>query len=112
MDDECEKLGMKEATNELASLISSLNFKSEEMPIEEYVQLAGEGIVDVEYNMVGLVDLAWGREIHLGLHLNEEPMEGNDVEDQPTPIIKLPQAREYAQLLPKFAVKHPLEFCL
>ena len=84
MDDEREKLRMKEATNELASLISSLNLGSEEMPIEEYVQLAGEEIVDAKYNMAELVDLAWGREIHLGLDLNEEPMEGNDVDDQPT----------------------------
>jgi hypothetical protein len=35
-----------------------------------------EEIVDVEYNMVELVDLAWGREFHLGLHLNEEPIGG------------------------------------
>ena len=32
---------MKEVENELASLISSLNLGSEEMHIEEYVQLAG-----------------------------------------------------------------------
>ena len=36
-----------------------------------------------------LVDLAWGREIHLDLDLNEEPMKENDVDDQPTPIVKL-----------------------
>jgi hypothetical protein len=51
--------------------------------------LVGEEIVDVEYDMVELVDLASGREIHLGLILNEQPMEGNDVDDQPTPIVKL-----------------------
>ena len=39
--------------------------------------------------MVELVDLAWGREIHLGLNMNEQPMEGNGVDDQPTPIVKL-----------------------
>ena len=47
MDDECEKSIMEVATNELASLISFLNLGSEEMPIEEYVQLIGEEIVDV-----------------------------------------------------------------
>ena len=62
------------------------------MPIEEYVQLVGEKIIDAKYIMSELVDLAWGREIHfgldlgLGLDLKEEPMEGNDVDDQPTPI--------------------------
>ena len=65
MDDECQKLRMKEATNEMASLISSLNLRSEEMLIEEYVQLPREDIVDVEYNMHELVDLVWGGEVHL-----------------------------------------------
>jgi hypothetical protein len=37
MNDEREKFRMKEATNELASLISSLKLESEEMLIEEYV---------------------------------------------------------------------------
>ena len=55
------------------------------------------------------VDLAWGREIHLGLDLSEEPMKGNDVDYQPTPIVKLPQAHEYAQLLSNFAMEHPSE---
>ena len=48
--------------------------------------------------------------IHLGLHLNEEPMEGNDVDDQSTPIVKLPQACEYTQLLSNFAMEHPPKF--
>ena len=93
---------MKEATNNLASFISSLNIGSEEMAIEEYVQLARKEIVNAKYNMVELVDLAWGKEVHLGLHLNEEPMEGNRVDDQLTPIVKLPQTREYAQLGPLY----------
>ena len=40
------------------------------------MQLVGEEIVDAEYNMAELVDLARGGEIHLGLNLNEEPNEG------------------------------------
>ena len=46
--------------------------------------------------MSELVELAWGREIHLGLDLNEEPMEGSDVDDQSAPIAELPQPRGYA----------------
>ena len=43
----------------------------------------------------------------------EEPIEGNDVSDQPTPIVKPPQIREYAQLLvPTFVAEHSLEFSL
>jgi hypothetical protein len=67
MDDECKKLRMKEATNELASLVSSLNLGSEEMPIEKYVQLVGDEIVYAKCIMVEMMNLAWGREIHLGL---------------------------------------------
>ena len=57
--------------------------------------------------MVELVNLAWGRRIHLGLDLNKGPMEGNDVDDRPTPIVKLLQAYKYAQLLSNFVVEHP-----
>jgi hypothetical protein len=84
MDDEGKRSRMKESTSELSSLISSLKLGSEEMCIEDYVQLVGEEIVDAKYNMVELVDLARGREVDLGLDLNEEPMEGNHVDDPPT----------------------------
>ena len=58
MDDEREKLRMKDVSNEFASLISSLNLGSEEMPIKEYMQLGGKEIVDAEYIMTELMDLA------------------------------------------------------
>jgi hypothetical protein len=38
--DEHEKSRMKDVANRLASLVSSLSLGREEMPIEEYVQLA------------------------------------------------------------------------
>ena len=70
-----EESRMEEAPNGLASLISSLIIGSEDFLIEEYVQLVGEKIiVDAKYNMVELVDLAWGRKNHKGLGLNEGPM--------------------------------------
>ena len=62
--------------------------------------------------MVELVDLAWGRQIHLGLDLNEKPMKGNGVHDQPTPIVKLPKACEYAQLLSNFVLEHHSEIAI
>ena len=64
------------------------------MPIKKYVQLAWGD------NMAKLVVLAWGREVHLGSDLSEEPMEGNDV-DGPTPIVKHPKAcvPNYYQIL-------------
>ena len=45
MDHEHETLRMKETTNKLVSLNSSLNFGSEEMPIQEYVQLARDKLL-------------------------------------------------------------------
>ena len=54
--------------------------------------------------MVEFMDFACSREIHLGLNLHEEPKEGNDVDDQPTSIIKLPQAHAYVQLLSNLAL--------
>jgi hypothetical protein len=65
MDDEHEKSRMKELANDLASLISSLNL--------------GVKICLSKYSKGELVDLAWGREIHLSLDLKEEPMKVNDV---------------------------------
>ena len=58
MDDEHEKLQMKEASKELASLISTLILGRLKMLIEEYVQLITKEIVDAEYNMDEFVDLA------------------------------------------------------
>ena len=58
MDDEHEKLRMKDASNELASFNISLNLESEEMLIEEYV--AGEEIVDAKYNMIELGGFGMG----------------------------------------------------
>jgi hypothetical protein len=52
MDDEHENLRMKTTTNELASLVSSLNLGG-----EEYMQLVGEKIVGIN-NHVELVDLS------------------------------------------------------
>ena len=89
MDDERENERMKKTTNELASLVSPLNIGSEEMPIEEYVRLAWEVIVDAKCNMAKLMDLPWGRGVHLGIDLNEEPNEGNVVDDQPTLLVRL-----------------------
>ena len=57
-----------------------------------------------------MVKLAWDREAHLDLNLNEEPMEVHDVNDQPRPIVKLSQAHEYAQVLSDFAVEHSPKF--
>ena len=57
----------------MASLISLLNLGSKEMFIDKYVQLRWDEIVDEEYSIDELVDLAEGREIQLGSYLKEKP---------------------------------------
>jgi hypothetical protein len=91
------KLRMRKATNKVASLNFSLNLGREEMLIESCVQLAREKIVDAKYNVAELVDLTWEKRNPFGFIFDEEPLKGIDVDDEPTPIIKLPQAYEYAQ---------------
>ena len=88
MNDDCERLRMKVTTTGLASLIFSLNLGVKKFLLKNVRNLQEE-IVDALYNMAKLVDLAWGIEIYYGLYLNGDP----------TPIVKLPQACEYAQLL-------------
>ena len=45
------------------------------------MQLARGKVVDAKYNVVELVDLAWGRETHMGLDLIEKPKEEIDMDD-------------------------------
>jgi hypothetical protein len=52
----------------------------------------------------------WGREVHLGLDRNEEPMLGNDMDDQPRPIVKYYEAREYKNLSSNFAMENSSKF--
>ena len=80
----------RESQNQQTSWQVSFIRGSEEMHVEEYVHWARGEIVDAKYNMVEQVDLAWGREIHLGFYLHKEPTEGNDMDDQPTPIVEVP----------------------
>lgn len=66
------------------------------MPIKVYVQLAREKIVDVEYNMAELADLAQNKEIHLVSIQMKNQWRGMVWMTDQTPIVKLPQAYEYA----------------
>ena len=98
MDDEREKSRMKESANDLASLISFLNLGIEEMLIVNMCNwLDRELLME---STTWLVDLPWGGGIHLDSYLNEEPMEGNDVDDQPTPSFLKPMGMpNYYQIL-------------
>ncbi len=63
-------------------------------------------IVNAKYIVLELLDLVW-RKSPFRLGFNEDPMDGNDVDDQHQ-LVKLPQARKYAQILTNLPVKYPL----
>jgi hypothetical protein len=44
--------------------------------------------IEVEYIIIELVDLAWGKATHLDLDLNQEPLDEIDVDEEPRPIVK------------------------
>ena len=68
MDDEQAKLRMKEATNDLASLISFLNLGSEQMLIDLCaIGIRGNCWCRVHHGCVG--GFGMGKEIHLSLNL-------------------------------------------
>ena len=58
------------------------------------------------------MNLAWGRRNPLNLDLKEQPMDGNDVHDHPTPIVNFTQPHEYAQFLLSFAMGLSLEITI
>jgi hypothetical protein len=43
------------------------------------------------------------------LNLKEEPVKGNGVDDHPTPLVKLPRAHDYAQLLSSLSILQSFE---
>lgn len=98
------KLRMKEVANILASLISSLKWRSAHWRI----CAMREKVVDAENIMVEMVELAWSAENPYGIrYSNEEPMERNDVYNQPTPIVKPPQSLLECPITINFVVEHP-----
>ena len=68
---------------------------SEEMLIEEYVQL-------VQHGWIG--GFGMGYKNPFGFKCEWRANGGNDVDDKSTPIVKLPQAHEYAQLLSNLSI--------
>ena len=48
----------------------------------------------------------------MNLDLKEQPMDGNDVHDHPTPIVNITQPHEYAQFLLSFAMGLSLEITI
>jgi hypothetical protein len=65
------------------------NCNLDEMPFEDYLMMEGEDIIEVEYCMSELVDMALGQIIeppYFGL--NVKPLDSLDVDERPPPFVK------------------------
>jgi hypothetical protein len=81
------------------------------MPFEEYVVMEGEDIIEAEYCMAELVDMALGQRIKLiSLDQTVETVNPLDVDERPPPIVKLTDAQQHAQLLDTFFMDNSLDF--
>ena len=83
LDDERERSRMLKDLEELVILIGKLQLSSEEMSLEEYIQMDGEDLIEEELTNNELVDMAL-RVVEASpsnLDLNVDPI--LDVDDQP-----------------------------
>jgi hypothetical protein len=110
-EDQREKSRLFKESEDLALLISKLQLGSDEMPFEEYVVMEGEDIIEAEYCMSELVDMALGQRIEpASLDLTAETINPLDVDERPPPIVKLTDAQQHAQLLATFFMDNSLDF--
>jgi hypothetical protein len=73
------------------------------MPIEDYLVMEGEDIIEAKYCMSCLVDMALGRRIETpSFDLNAEPIDSFDVDERLQLIMKLAYTQHHAQLLATF----------
>jgi hypothetical protein len=78
---------------------------------EEYVVMEGEDIIEAEYCMSKLVDMASGQRIEpTSLDLTAETVNPVDVDERPPPILKLTDAQQHAQLLATYSMENSLDF--
>ena len=73
--------------NELATLISSLSMGMKKRLLKNMCNGQERELLIQNTTCMSMVDLRWGREIHLGLDLYVEQMKGHD---HSTLVVKLP----------------------
>ena len=73
--------------------------------------MEGEDIIEAEYCMSKLVDMALGQRIEpASLDLTVGTVNPLDVDERPPPIVKLTDAQQHAQLLASFFMDNSLDF--
>ena len=87
----------------MALLKSTLQLGQDEMPFEGNLIMEGKAIIEVEYCMLELVDMALGHRIEPpSSDLNAKPLNSSDVDKRLALIVKLTDAQHHAQLLATF----------
>jgi hypothetical protein len=110
-EDQRGKSRLIKESKDLVLLISKLHLGSDEMPFEAYVVMEGEGIIEAEYCMSELVDMALGQRIEpASLDLIVETVNPLDIDERPPPNVKLTDAQQHAQLLTTFFMHNSLYF--
>jgi len=67
------------------------------MPFEEYVVMESEDIIEAEYCMSKLIDMALGQRIKpASLDLTAETLNPLDGDERPPPIVKLTDTQQHA----------------
>ena len=110
-EDQREKSRLIKESEDMALLISKLQLGSDEMPFEENVVMEGEDVIEAEYCMSELVDIALGQRIEpTSLNFTTETVNPLDVDERPPPIVKLMDVQQHAQLLATFFMDNSLNF--
>jgi hypothetical protein len=80
------------------------------MPVEDYIQMDGEDLIEEELTNTELVDMALEvvEASPSNLDLNVDPIPNFD--DQPPPIVKLTNVRHHSFMLSHFLLNNSINF--
>ena len=112
LDDVREKSMMLKDSEELAFFIGKLQLLSEEMQVDEYIQMDGKDLIEEELTNAELISMALdvAEASPSNLDLNVDPIP--NVDDQPPPIVRLSDARHHASMLSHFLLDNPVNFSI
>ena len=109
-EDQRGKVRLTKKCKDLALLISKLQLGQDEMSFKDYMIMKGEDIIEVEFCMSKLVDVALEQRIKThSFDFNAELLDSLNVDERPPPIVKLTNAQHHAQLLARVPMDNPSE---
>jgi len=109
MENEREKVRMVKESEELAALIAQLKLGDAELPLQDFVDIAGEECIEAEYGTNDLVNLAFENGLTMAHDFNFNT-EVVNVDDQPPPVVRLSATQHHAQVLSHFSMDNSQDF--